>query len=1091
MLDPFPAKEQVAYAQLAKTNAAADLVITAQPAIANRSLGMWPVALTGLRSRLGCARRAGLFAVLPMTGVAVCVLVASSSPVGMSRSLGHDHATRRGLTALPVAAQGAVSRALGSDDPSYRAQALVGAFRLRNPGQDFVALLGARGIEVRSGRARLHLSLSGYGYGGELRALPMATLRAQSNRVVYGRGGLSEWYVNGPLGLEQGFTLPAAPAGRRTGTLEIALAVSGNVRGSLSRGAGVTFTGPGATALTYDGLFARDARGRTLPARIELRRGKLLLRVDDTGARYPLTIDPLVQQGEKLTATEESGAAGFGAYVALSADGNTALIGGPVDNGGVGAAWVFTRSGGIWTQQAKLTANDESGEGEFGSSVALSSDGNTAVIGGPDDNGNAGAAWVFTRSEGKWTQQSPKLVGNCTGSCPNEGAGESGEGRFGWRVALSSNGNTALIGGPNDNGHVGAAWVFTRSGTTWTRQGEKLTANDENGEGQFGVSVALSSDGNTALIGGNGDSFGLGAAWVFTRSGSTWTQQGEKLTPSDSSGLGADFGYHVALSSDGNTALIGGGGDNVNVGAAWVFTRSGSGSTWTQQGPKLTPNDENGEGYFGWSVALSSDGNTALIGGPGDNSFAGAAWMFTRSGSTWTQQGEKLTASGESRIGEFGFNVALSADANTMLIGGPADNTGAGAAWMFAAAPLTAPVNIEPPSLSVSGSAVQGQTLTAVNGSWTNSPTSFAHQWQRCDTSGSNCAAIPGATGQTYTLAAADVGSTVRVQETASNASGAGAPASSQAVGPVIAQSDNTAAPAISGTAQQGQTLTEANGTWTNGPTSYSYQWEDCDSSGNNCTPIVGATSQTYTLTASDVGHTIRVQETASNAAGSGTPATSPALGPVIALTVPVNTAPPSLSVSGSAVQGQALTALDGSWTNSPTSFAHQWQRCDASGSNCMPILEATGQTYTLTAADVGSTVRVQETASNEAGTGAPASSPALGPVIAPPGSGPPHETRITSAKVKQRKRSASFSFSAQGTVVGFQCELQGPKPKGRHKKPPKAAFSQCSSSKSYKHLRPGTYVFAVRAFNADGADPNPASIKFKLDQSPRVAKRR
>jgi hypothetical protein len=120
---------------------------------------------------------------------------------------------------------------------------------------------------------------------------------------VYGRGGLREWYANGPLGLEQGFTLAAAPIGRRTGELTIALALSGNVRGSLSRGArAVTFAGAGGAALAYGGLLARDARGRTLPARIELRRGKLLVRVDDAGARYPLRIDPLVQQGAKLTA---------------------------------------------------------------------------------------------------------------------------------------------------------------------------------------------------------------------------------------------------------------------------------------------------------------------------------------------------------------------------------------------------------------------------------------------------------------------------------------------------------------------------------------------------------------------------------------------------------------------------------------------------------------------------------------------------------------------------------------------------------------------------------------------------------------------
>ncbi len=1209
--------------------------LASQPALANRSLGMWPVALTGLRSRFGFGWRAGVFvALLPVIVVAVFVLAASPSPVGLGRAAGHDRAAGRGLAGLPVAAQGAVSRALGRDDPSYRALVLAGGFRLRNPGQGLVALLGARGVEVRSGRAWLGLRLSGYGYGGELRALAAASPRAQGNRVVYGRGGLREWYANGPLGLEQGFTLAAAPIGRRTGALEIALALSGNVRGSLSRGGGVTFAGPGGAALAYGGLIARDARGRTLPSRIELRRGRLLLRVDDAGARYPLTIDPLVQQGAKLTGSGESGYAGFGDYVALSADGNTALIAAPNDNNNFGAAWVFTRSGSTWTQQGeKLVGNctsscanegtGESGQGQFGSYVALSSDGNTALIGGQTDNTNFGAAWVFTRSGSTWTQQGAKLVGNCTSSCANEGTGESGGGEFGFSVALSGDGNTALIGGPTDNNNVGAAWVFTRSGSTWTQQGEKLVGNctsscanegtGESGTGWFGTSAALSSDGNTALIGGICDggtttcpetSKAFGAAWVFTRSGGVWTQQGAKLVGNCTSscaneGTGESgeglFGLYAALSSDGNTALIGGPFDNGEVGAAWVFTRSGS--TWTQQGEKLVGNctsscanegtGESGTGWFGTSAALSSDGSTALIGGHGDNEYVGAAWVFTRSGSTWTQQGEKLTPSPSSYSGlnpNFGDGVALSSDGSTALIGGGGDNapagqgTGVGAAWVFvplappantapptisgtaqqgqaltvvdgswansptsfthqwqrcdasgnnctpiagatsqtytltaadvgstirvqetasnaagAGTPvssaalgpviiLKAPVNTAPPSLSVSGSAMEGQALTVVDGSWTNSPTSFTHQWQRCDASGNNCTPIPQATGQTYTLTAADVGSTIRVQETASNETGAGTPASSPAVGPVIAPPANTAPPTISGTAQQGQALTVVNGSWTNSPTSFTHQWQRCDASANNCTPIPQATGQTYTLTAADSGSTIRVQETASNVAGAGTTVSSPAVGPVIMLTAPVNTAPPSLSVSGSAVQGQTLTALDGSWTNSPTSFTHQWQRCDTSGNTCTPIPEATGQTYTLTAADVGSTIRVQETASNAAGAGTPVSSAAVGPVIAPPGFSPPHGTKITSSKVKQKKRSASFSFSAQGTVVGFQCELQRPKPKGRHKKLPKAAFGPCGSPKSYKVLlRPGTYTFLVRAFNGAGADPSPASRKFKL----------
>ncbi len=219
--------------------------------------------------------------------------------------------------------------------------------------------------------------------------------------------------------------------------------------------------------------------------------------------------------------------------------------------------------------------------------------------------------------------------------------------------------------------------MFTRSGSTWSQQGGKLTGTGAIGSPWFGYTVALSGDGNTALIGGWLDDGWKGAAWVFTRSGSTWTQQGEKLTAQRMRIGEGMFGTNVTLSADGNTALIGGWNDDSEFGgnrdysgkgAAWVFTRSGS--TWTQQGPKLTANDETGNGKFGTIVALSANGDTALIGGWNDDHSKGAAWVFTRSGSTWTQQGPKLTGAGETGEGRFGVAVALSADGDTALVGG-------------------------------------------------------------------------------------------------------------------------------------------------------------------------------------------------------------------------------------------------------------------------------------------------------------------------------------------------------------------------------------------------------------------------------------
>src|SRR5262249_2051778 len=233
---------------------------------------------------------------------------------------------------------------------------------------------------------------------------------AHRNRVSYVHAGLREWYAAGPLGIEQGFTVTQRPAGNGPVTLNLTLGGSLQAR---QVGSELRFVGTsGGTALRYGGLVALDANKQRLPARLEFDGRSLRIRVDDTSARYPILVDPFVQQGPKLTGSNSGPGSTFGASVALSADGNTALVGGNSDNGATGAAWVFAGSGGVWPQQGgKLTGSGETAVGEFGRSVALSADGNTALIGGPGDSVLVGAAWVFTRSGGLWTQQGGKLLG--------------------------------------------------------------------------------------------------------------------------------------------------------------------------------------------------------------------------------------------------------------------------------------------------------------------------------------------------------------------------------------------------------------------------------------------------------------------------------------------------------------------------------------------------------------------------------------------------------------------------------------------------------------------------------------------------------
>jgi len=394
------------------------------------------------------------------------------------------------------------------------------------------------------------------------------------------------------------------------------------------------------------------------------------------------------QQWPKLVGTGAAGSTNQGMSVALSADGNTAIVGGPGPNnadrdrspfvGPAGAAWVFTRSGGGWRQQGgKLVgATSEYGGGLWsqGASVALSADGNTAIVGGPSDNGTTGAAWVFTRRGDVWMQQSNKLVGSGAGEPPlPPGQGMS--------VALSADGNTVIVGSWGAEG----AWVFTRSGDAWTQQGKKLVGSGAVGEARQGMSVALSADGNTAIVGGWSDNSRTGAAWVFTRSGGIWTQQGKKLVGTDAVGS-ARQGMSVALSADGNTAIVGGPGDKpwarsvpfglgaAGAGAAWVFTRSGG--LWTQEGNKLI-----GTGAVarqGMSVALSADGNIAILGGFAED--GGVALVFTRSGGRWTQDEDLV---GTAAVGKSAPSVALSADGSIVMVGGSNDNGGVGAAWVF------------------------------------------------------------------------------------------------------------------------------------------------------------------------------------------------------------------------------------------------------------------------------------------------------------------------------------------------------------------------------------------------------------------------
>jgi len=373
------------------------------------------------------------------------------------------------------------------------------------------------------------------------------------------------------------------------------------------------------------------------------------------------------EEEAKLTASDASAGDEFGVSVSMS--GKTALIGSHWDDdvGHMsGSVYMFVRFWSGWGQQAKLVGSEVVGGSRFGRSVCLSGD--TAVIGAlwAGGLGTVPATYVFVRSGTAWSQQAV-----LTPSLPVYGDG------FGWSVSLS--GDTVLVGAPGKKGGLGAAYVFVQSGSTWTQQA-KLQALDGAANDEFGDAVAI--DGDTALVGaGWDDDLGgaSGSAYVLVRSGSTWSQQAKLLAPSATT---ADiFGCSVAIDHD--TALVGARGSDAvewNSGAAHVFVRSGT--VWSHQA--MLTGAVAKDAYFGSSVSI--EGDTALIGARGEDGWSGstgAAYIFVRTGTTWSRE-SRFEASDAGFGDELGGSVSLSGD--TALIGACAEDEygiDAGAAYVY------------------------------------------------------------------------------------------------------------------------------------------------------------------------------------------------------------------------------------------------------------------------------------------------------------------------------------------------------------------------------------------------------------------------
>ena len=588
-------------------------------------------------------------------------------------------------------------------------------------------------------------------------AVPSGTLQRAGQTLELERAelGLTEWYVNRPSGLEHGFTLENRPEAAG-GLLELTLSVTGRlgVRAEEDGQSLVVFQKENdRTLLNYGGLKVWDAEGKDIAAYMETNSEGNEVRyiVEDAEASYPLTIDPtfiLPSQQAYLKASNSDADDMFGISVAISGD--TIVVGANGEDSNAsgsngsqeddsasnaGAAYVFVRNGSTWSQQAYLKASNPDAFDDFGESVAISED--TIIIGAPGEASNAdevngdqednlafgaGAVYVFIRNGSIWSQQAYLKASNSdVFDC------------FGQSVAIS--GDTILVGAEDEDSasddidgdqtdnsafNAGAAYVFVRNGNTWSQQAYLKAFNSDSTD-TFGNSVAISGD--TIVVGAiaedsdadevNGDQTdnsarNAGAAYVFIRNGNTWAQQAY-LKASNSDGItgnrpcGDSFGQSVAISGD--TIVIGAGdeasdAEDINgdqndnsedqAGAAYVFVRNGS--IWSQQAYLKASNSDDGDN-FGRSVGIS--GNIIVVSADGEDSnsnsinriqggfldgTSGAAYVFMRNESTWSQQAYlKASNSDGGENGVLGdvFGGSMAISGNTIVIGASREDSDA------------------------------------------------------------------------------------------------------------------------------------------------------------------------------------------------------------------------------------------------------------------------------------------------------------------------------------------------------------------------------------------------------------------------------
>lgn len=737
---------------------------------------MWSVGFEAFR----LSRR--LTAVIALGGL-LCVAMLIDR-VGLP-AISSSPAVRSAATsAAPSAEYLAASRGLGRDERQYWVSHRAGGDLSAqvNAGQ-LHASFSRRGVLVSGSTGTAGFALARLTRGARVALSDTVAPSANANRVSYRRAGdVTEWYANGPLGLEQGLTLARRPLGAGGDWLTLDYALSGSLRAALRDGTVAFLDSHGKPALRWLGLYATDERGRSLPTGIALSGSRLAIRVRDQGARYPLTIDPLIQVAT-LTASDAVQADDFGFSVAES--GSLLAVGAPgsFTSGGPsgnGAVYVFVKPASGWAnaqQTAKLTASDGAAFDQLGYSVAIS--GTTILAGAPNKNSNTGAVYIFNQPpSGTWVSghQSGELTAT----------GETADGSLG--TSLVADGTTVLAGAPFGFASPpsptppGTVYVFNKPTSGWATatQSGTLTSSDP-GALDFGWSLGL--DGTTLAVGAPGSTIGSnsaqGAVYEFTEPAMGWVKATQTARLLASDGVANDFfGRHLAVGGNGSTIAVGDAlvnqGSNTSQGEAYVFTQTGGVWSSGTQAARLLASDGGKNSEFGYSIAVSTDGSIVYVGAANGHGL----YRFVQPSGGWSDLSQ-AAESGYQTASAFSLSVT-----GTDILEGAYNDSGAGQVNVFGdqSSPpaAVAPTNVSLPFAF--GTTTVGATVSAFTGMWSGTtPIGYSHQWQRCNP---GCVDIPGATGSSYTLVPADVGAKVLDVVTASNSAGS-AHAASNTLGPV------------------------------------------------------------------------------------------------------------------------------------------------------------------------------------------------------------------------------------------------------------------------------------------------------------------